>query len=102
MISFEPMQDATVNISVSTSSQNVQITGFSGANQVRVMNNASATVWISFGNAGEVSATTNDIPIPAGAVEVFSAGATGTGVLDVAAIAPSGTGNIYFTPGSGI
>ena len=102
MISFQAMDNATVNIAVSTSSQAVQVSAISGANQVRVTNNASATVFIRFGPSGVVASATGDIPLPAGEVEVFSADTTGSGVLYVAAIAPSGTGNVYFTPGAGI
>lgn len=102
MISFEPMKDATVNIAVSTSSQSILVENFGGANQIRVMNNATATVWITFGGVSDVAATTNDIPIPSGGVEVFSVGAVAAGNVYAAAIAPSGTGSIYFTPGAGI
>ena len=102
MISFEPMKDATVNIAVSSSSQSIQIYGFSGDNQVRAMNNASATVFISFGDSSVVVTAASGIPMPAGGVEVFSVGGIIAGGAYGAVIAPSGTGNVYFTPGSGI
>ena len=101
MISFEPMSSATVNLSVSSSSQSVLIENFSGANQVRVFNNGTATVWIEFGGSVVAAALATSIPIPAGAVEVFSAGAAAS-TLYVAAIAAGSTGSIYFTPGAGI
>lgn len=101
MISFEPMSASTVNIAVTTSSQSVLIENFNGANQVRVMNNATATVWISFGGSSVTASTSVDIPIPAGGAEVFSVGSAASTVY-AAVIAPSGTGNVYFTPGAGI
>ena len=101
MISFEPMSASTVNIAVSTSTQSVLIANFSGANQVRVMNDSSGTVWVAFGGSGVNASATADIPIPAGAVEVLSAGSAAS-TLYAAAICPSGTGKVYFTPGAGI
>lgn len=101
MISFQAMDGSTVNVAAGTSSASVQISNLNGANQVRVMNNATATIWFRFGGSGVVASTTIDIPIPAGGAEVYSADSA-NGVLYAAVIAPSGTGNVYFTPGSGI
>ena len=67
-----------------------------GAGTVRIFNALSETVWIKFGDV-TVVATLNDMPIPGGAVEVFSTG----GQDYVAAISASGSGNLYATPGMG-
>jgi hypothetical protein len=101
MISFQPMQASTVNISVAATTANVLIENFSGANQIRVFNNGSATAWIEFGGSGVVATLTSSIPIPAGAIEVFSVGSAASTVY-AAAIAAASTGSIYFTPGSGL
>ena len=101
MISFQAMDNATVAIAVSTSTQSVQVSNISGADQVRVANSTNGTVFVRFGGSGVVASATSDIPVLSGTVEVFSAD-TVQGVLYAAAICPSGTGSIYFTPGSGI
>lgn len=95
---FAPLDGATVSISVSASSQRVAI-GKDGP--VRMMNNGTATVWVRCGD-NTVVATTNDIPVPSGSVEVLSFNRTTTNSLNCAAIAAGATGIIYFTPGIGI
>lgn len=102
MASFEAMSASTVSISVSASSQVVQVQNFNGCNQIRVFNNGTATVWIDFGGSGVTTSSTTGIPVPAGAVEVFSAAATSSGTVYAAAIAAGSTGSVYFTPGFGI
>jgi hypothetical protein len=96
---FEP-GGATVNIDVSSSSQSVAF-GTDPVDQVRVMNNGTATAWIKFGNSsGTVTATTAaGIPIGPGAAEVFT---TPANADTVAVIAAGSTGKIYFTPGAGL
>lgn len=96
-VPFSPAGNQTVSINVSASSQNVQVTASSGMQQVRLMNNGTATVWIRFGTDNTVTATTSNLPIAAGAAEVLSH----QGPLYVAAIAAGATGFIYFTPGEG-
>jgi hypothetical protein len=95
--SFEP-QASTVNIDVSSSSQSVKF-GQAPVDQLRVMNNGTATVWISFGSGSATATTTAGIPVGPGAAEVFS---TPSNADYVAAIAAGSTGKIYFTPGAGI
>jgi hypothetical protein len=95
---FEPKVGATVNIDVSSSSQSVSF-GAAPIDQVRVMNNGTATVWIAFGSGSATATTTAGIPIGPGAAEVFT---TPSNADYAAAIAAGSTGKIYFTPGSGI
>lgn len=99
---FEAVDNATVSISVSTSSQSIQIPNYAGVNQLRIYNAASATVFVRFGGSGVAASATGDIPIASGYTGGFSVPSTGSGTLYVAAIAPSGTGSIFFTPGEGI
>lgn len=86
----------TVNIAAGTTSGRVQITSSTGLGEYRVYNSGASTVFIKEGD-GTVTATTSDLPIPAGAVEVLSFGST-----YIAAITATGTCTIYFTPGDGI
>jgi hypothetical protein len=94
---FEP-GGATVNIDVSGSSQSVKF-GADPVDQVRVMNNGTATAWIAFGSGSATAALASGIPVGAGATEVFT---TPANADFVAAIAAGATGKIYFTPGAGI
>ena len=97
---FLPATGSTVNISVASSSANVQVTGTgtSGVSQVRIMNDGTATVWIKHGTDNTVTATISNLPIGAGATEVLSF----QNPCWIAAIAAGSTGKIYFTPGSGL
>lgn len=99
---FEAVDNATVNIAVSSSSQSVQIPNYSGGNQIRVYNAGTATVWIRFGGSAVVALAANDVPIAAGLTAGFSAPAAAGNTLYIAAIAAGSTGSIYFTPGEGI
>lgn len=101
MRAFTPRAASTVNISVSGSSQRVQICADNGDVDVRIMNNGTATVWINFGTSAVTAAVASGLPVAPGATEVLRAPAQ-TGALNVAAIAAGSTGSIYFTPGSGI
>jgi hypothetical protein len=99
MRSFNPTAD-TESISVSASSQALNL---ERGDQVRVMNNGSATVWIRFGASGVTVTAANGMPIPPGAIEVFSVPMNLVNAdVYVAAIAAGATGSIYFTPGDGL
>jgi hypothetical protein len=96
---FRPAVNQTVNINVSSSSQNVQVTASSGMQQVRVMNNGTATVWIAHGTSNAIAASlSTSMPVGPGGTEVVS----GQGPMYIAAIAVGASGNVYFTPGEGI
>jgi hypothetical protein len=97
MIPFCPAVAQTVSINVGASSANVQVTTGTGLTQVRVMNNGTATTWLRFGTDNTVAATTSNLPVGPGTIEVFSVPAP----VWVAAIAAGSTGLIYFTPGEG-
>lgn len=90
----------TVSINVGAASANVLVTNADGGEQIRVMNNGSATVWIAFGTDNTVAATlAGSMPVGSGSWEVFSRGG---GPVWAAAIAAGATGNVYFTPGEGL
>lgn len=87
----------TSNISVAATTASVSL---GNPDQVRVMNNGTATVWIKFGASG-VTATVNDMPLASGATEVFTLPAL-SGVAFAAVIAAGATGIVYFSSGNGI
>lgn len=103
MRAFQPRHAATVNISVSASSQRIVIPGCHPT-EVRVVNNGSATVWIEFGDSTVTAALATGVPIGPGVIEVLTGSmlSAGSGDLYVAAIAAGATGSIYFTAGEGI
>lgn len=85
----------TETLSGSTSSASVTLDG--ETNSVRVYNAAAGIAFIRF-TSGASTATTNDLPVAPGSVEVFTKPA---GYLICSAILSAGTGNVYFTPGHG-
>jgi hypothetical protein len=98
-IPFRPSLGATVNIDVSSSSQSVSLVQ-GGRQNVRVMNNGTATAWITFGPSGTTASLTTSFPVGPGVIEVFTVEDIGA-VLYASAIAAGSTGKIYFTPGNG-
>jgi hypothetical protein len=70
---------------------------------IRVYNKGAVEVYLAFGASGllrsipVVGTPALGMPIPAGAVEIFTAT-----VGYVAAITPSGTADLFFTPGEGM
>ena len=65
---------------------------------LRIHNRTSSIAHVRWQNAASPTATTDDMSIPAGGVEVFEA----NGARYVAVILASGTGNVEFTVGRGI
>lgn len=90
--SFEP--GTTTTISASTTSANASI-GSSG-NVIRIYNSGTVPVFVRWG-AGAQTATTSDLPLAPGGVEMFSK----FNADNVAVITASGTASVYVTPGSG-
>lgn len=72
-------------------------TGVTGGHTCRVYNSGVGVAFVRFGTTG-VAAALTDMPIPAGAVEVFE---NGPNVTTAAAILVSGTSTVYFTVGQG-
>lgn len=95
---FQP-NGSTVNLSVTTSSASVALTGSGTGANVRVYNAGSDTIFLAFGTSGVTAATTTGIPIPSGAIEMYTLPPTFT---HAAAITASGSATAYFTTGQGI
>jgi hypothetical protein len=90
-------------------SANVQLPG--SGSIVRLFNNSTFPVFIRFGADNTVTATANDVGLPAGGVESFSVApnpkAMGIGMPAnmnqpfIAAISPGGAGSLTITTGEG-
>lgn len=87
-------QTVTVAASTSSAAGTLPIT----SSDVRVYNATDAIAFVKFSNAAAPTATSADIPIPPGGVEVFGA----NGAKYVGVILASSSGNVYFTSGRGI
>lgn len=99
MTPFTPT-GSTVNLAVTGSTGAVALgTLGQGGSTVRIYNAGAATVFINFGISTVEAATATSIPVPAGAIEVYSVGPS---VTHVAGITASGTATLYATLGQGI
>jgi len=96
---FSPYGADTVNITATTSSNRVALNlPTAPVNpDVRIYNAGTVPVFIVFGDS-TVTATTARMPIPPGAVEVFTMGAQAT---HMAGITASGSAVVYATTGRG-
>ena len=97
------VQTITTTVTTAAGSTRSAAAIFSGTGyrQVRVFNEGTATVWIEFGGSQVAAVNTADMPIAAGATEIFTVPAVDGGTW-VAVWAAGATGNVYFTPGSGM
>lgn len=68
---------------------------------VRIANIGTAVVWVKFGASSTVAATTSDYPVPASFTETIRLPVQ-SGPVFLSVIAAGSTGDIYFTPGSGL
>lgn len=95
---FRPGPASTVNLAAGTSTGNVQVQTGQFYGHVRVFNSGAVTVFIELGNgSGVTAALATGMPIAAGTIEVIACP-----FQYIAAITPSSTATIYFTPGEGI
>ena len=100
---FESFGLGTASVTATTSSSATALTLPTQASatprkiQVRMYNAGTATVFVHFGTSG-VAATTGNMPLPSGAIEVIS---VPEGTTHAATITSSGTGTVYFTAGLG-
>lgn len=93
-ISFFP--GATQSISATSTSASVTVDEYTKA--VRIYNKGPNTAFIKFG-IGATTATTSDMPIPSGGIEVFSKDRADK----IAAIcAATETATVYVTTGEGL
>jgi hypothetical protein len=105
--SFQPTIGATVSRATTSVSSRVLLGGQPSAPgqrfQVRIYNAGPDTAFIRFGDS-TVTATSADVPIPSGAIEVMSFTVPEQDVTGayMAAITASGTATVYFTTGVGI
>lgn len=105
LMPFQPMDVASTKVTATGSSANGvlahaaanQISTMPGAVTCRVYNSGTVIAWVKFGTDNTLAAATTDMPIPPGAVEVFSIGAKSW----AAAITGGTSVDVYFTPGYG-
>lgn len=105
MTPFLWIDDATTTISVSTTSANgALLKAPNGSDfQIRVYNAGTVPVFIQKGANSTVTATTADLPLAPGALEVLTVRNTAANpTTHIAAIAASGTATLYITTGIGL
>lgn len=97
VLAFKPGRAATVSLSVSTVSDNVQVQTVQGQH-LRLYNAGPVTVFVDGDSADTAAAAVGTgMPIPPGAVEIIA-----FRYLYLAAITAGGTATLYCTPGDGI
>ncbi|WP_200672507.1 hypothetical protein [Methylorubrum rhodesianum] len=100
MVPFRPADRSTGSLNATTAGganrMALKRTG-SEAAHVRLHNSDPSMLFVRFGDAA-VSATTADLPLPVGAVEVLDA----TGASHVDAVTASGASLLYATCGKGM
>jgi hypothetical protein len=103
MQAFLPVDNATVTVSASTTTARGEIKKRpTGSYQLRLFNGLSDTVFYKLGDS-TVEATSADVPLPAGAVEVITVkNSDNDPDTHVAVIAASGTGSVYASTGNGL
>lgn len=84
---------ATTSLAATTTTSRVALP----SRNLRIHNGGSNTVFVRFGDSTINATTTDGMPIPGGAVEVFNH----HGATHLAAIFASGSGTVYLTPGEG-
>lgn len=100
MVPFRPADRSTGSLNATTAGgANRMILKRAGneAAHVRLYNPGPSVLFVRFGDS-TVTATTADLPLPVGAVEVLDA----TGASHVDAVTASGTSILYATCGKGM
>ena len=103
MIAFHPIDRATTTISASTTSARGAIAKQpSGRHQLRLTNATGQTAFYRLCDSDD-DATTADIPLPDGAVEVVTVeNAEKLPITHVAVILAAGSGSFYVSTGRGL
>lgn len=95
---FNPTNNAVTTLAATSTTATSALQNVTNETQVRVYNATTCIIFVKFGFS-TVTATTADVPIAPGAVEVLSAAPSWT---YVAAITQSCSGNVYFVRGNGV
>jgi len=100
---FMPVDNATVMVGVSTSWMAGAIKGRpSGPFQLRLYNALASAVFYRVGDSS-VQATSADVPLPPGAVEIITVrNADARPDTHIAFVAASGSGSVYASTGNGL
>ncbi len=104
MQAFRPVTGGTVSLGVTTVSASVALpsTGGGGTKAVRIYNAGDGTAFVRFSDNSTATAVLFDMPIPAGAIEMFTIVDRNGDVNHIAAITSSGSATIYVSVGEGI
>lgn len=104
MLPFHWLEAATTKVSATTSSAAGALSKMpTGRVQIRAHNAGTTLAFIRKGTDSTVTALVSDMPLPAGAVEVLTLNNTEKSpITHMAAIYASGSGDVYFTVGTGI
>ena len=96
---FTPVETKTLS-GTDTSSSVTFTTATGGAvSQIRVVNTGANTVFLRWGTSAQTAVAATDLPVPAGAVEIFNKGHA----TIVAGICASGqTATVYISAGEGM
>jgi len=100
---FHPVDDATTTLAAGTTSVRAAIKKRpTGEFQIRIHNAAAALCFYRIGDDA-VTATSTDVPLPSGAIEVVTLdNPDADPETHIAAILASGTGSVYVTTGGGL
>src|SRR5687768_12304299 len=99
---FKPLLGSTVSLAVTTTSARVALTSApkNATYQLRLYNAGASTVHLTVGTSS-ATATTSNLPLPAGAIEVLTFENRDNAAQDnLAAITASGTATLYATIGA--
>lgn len=101
---FQPIDGSTVSINASTTSAVGAIAKQpTGSHQLRIANLTTAVAYYKVGTSSAVVATTADVPLPAGGVEVITVrNPMAAPETHVAVDLASGTGVVALTTGDGL
>lgn len=95
-IPFKPFLGLTKNISVTTSTAEITISG--SPQQLVLTNTGTVVCFVRWGVGTQTAVATTDLPILPGSASVVSCPGSTT---NVAAITASGSTTLYVTPGNG-
>jgi hypothetical protein len=96
-VPFAPDWESGTQTLAATTSSGTRVAVPTRNGTIRLFNAGTTTVFIKAGGA-TVAATTSDLPIPPGVIEVISKG----GATHISGITNSDSATVYVTPGEGV
>ncbi len=93
---FGPSPGGPVSITATTSSSSISVPNPNSESQLRIYSTCTTTLFLKTGNSS-VTASSSDMAVAPGAVEIFSMSGAYTAV-----IVPSGSCDVYLSRGTGL